>query len=67
MGTQIQNALQAIALASGLRRGPGLEPRRASEDCVLAPACRRGQKQSGATRAGMPETGFRANRRRPVG
>jgi len=28
--------------------------------------CRRGQKQSGAVCAGMPETGFGANRHRPV-
>ena len=28
--------------------------------------CRRGQKQSGAVRAGMPGTGFGANRHRPV-
>jgi transposase len=28
--------------------------------------CRRGQKQSGAACAGMPETGFGANRHRPV-
>ena len=40
--TQIQNGLQAIALANGLRRGPGLlELRRTSQDCVLALATAR--------------------------
>src|SRR2546429_4618267 len=41
--TRVQNALQAMALTNGLRRGKiPLEPRRSTRDCVVAAGASRG-------------------------